>query len=267
VNRLARAVVAAGALVSLLLVGQHAAGTPAMDKVALNYFYAGAHLYGMTETTVSGVVVPQNEAISGSDFHSLGEVAVESTDEKQIVEVGWSVDPTTYGDSNPHIMVYHWVNDHETCYTTATNLCGFTLYAGRTHAPGDNISTLVGTEQTISISHFNSAWWIAFGAAGEWMGKFPDTVWSGATPPVTTFTTFNTFRAFGEVAANSTTPCTNMGDGALKTTATGSKLSNFAFTNTPTFLLTLDTATAPTKYNAVLSSTSHSVYYGGPGFC
>jgi hypothetical protein len=44
-----------------------------------------------------------------------------TTDRNFIVEVGWTVDDSLNGDYRPHLFVYHWVNNGETCY----NGCGF----------------------------------------------------------------------------------------------------------------------------------------------
>ena len=54
--------------------------------------------------------------------------------------------------------------------------------------------------------HYNDAWWIVYDT--EWIGYFPDDLWDG------NYTRSGLQQFFGEVAASSTKPCTDMGNGA-----------------------------------------------------
>lgn len=198
---------------------------------------------------VSGLFTVANPKVGPDTWHSLAEIALESTDEDQIVEIGWNVDPGTNGDSQTHLFVYHWVNGIETCY----NGCGFVPYAGATIAPGATLATGPLLKQ-FGIQHFNNAWWVAYDS--EWIGKFPDSVWNG------NFTETGVVQVFGEVASATTAACgTQMGNGLPASTINGSaRIGNLAFTDGPTVNLE---ETSTSSVYSVAPYSPRTFYYGG----
>ena len=101
----------------------------------VKYHYSSGLQYAETDGTYANLVIGKPD-LAEEDYHTLAEIAVQSADGKQIVEVGWTVDRGVNGDDDPHLFVYHWVDGKETCY----NGCGFKQYSktvvARRHAAG-----------------------------------------------------------------------------------------------------------------------------------
>lgn len=222
-------------------------------------------------------------ALNGAtDYHTLGEIAVQSADEQQVVELGWTVDPSInktngVGVYQPRPFVYSWVNNVGGVY----NGGGFVPVSGATVVPG--VTTLTaGTVVLLTVFHLDTgggAWW--FGWGGEWIGYYPDSQWENATPAVTTFKKLEFTQLFGEIASTELKPCSDMGLGVLPTNTTDSaRFSSAAYLNADQ---TLDTASvnlyvrpnpsvnAGSPYAGTAGSGSppsttnlRSFYYGGP---
>jgi hypothetical protein len=191
-----------------------------------------------------------------SDYHSLGELAVQSADGKQIVEVGWNVDRLVNGDSDPHLFVYHWINNEGTCY----NGCGFVQYS-KTIKPGDTLAQ--DASKKFGIQYANGAWWIAFDT--EWVGYFPEQQWNDAGVK---FNKTGLIQIFGEVAATSPTPCgrTDMGNGvaAVAPDSPSAYMASISYLNGPVVSMYMRTTTP--VYPVTILST-RTFRYGGPGTC
>jgi hypothetical protein len=233
------------------------------------YFYAGSS-QGLTvagaETSASALIDVKNTSLAAADSHTLAELAVEDNSQAQIVEVGYTKDPATFGDSNVHLFVYHWVNTSGTCYSTPTNLCGFSLYSGRVNSPGDDITAAVGTQKQFGMQYFSGAWWISYN--GNWVGSFPASIWTGATPPVTTFTNFRIFQGFGEVAANSTAPCTDMGAGTFPSGTSPARVGSVTYSSGSTAVSLSPYRTNASYYDAAnVGASVRTTAFGGPGAC
>jgi hypothetical protein len=82
---------------------------------SLTFLYGGAFQFAAADGANMFMTVSR-PALAAGDFHSLGEMAAESADGRNIVEVGWTVDRGLFGDSEPHLFVFHWVNGAPTCY-------------------------------------------------------------------------------------------------------------------------------------------------------
>ncbi len=245
-----------------LLASTLIAASPA-QAASEYYFYADAvQQYATTSLTASMTIGHPTLAADG--YHSLAELAVQSADKNQVIEVGWTVDPTTFGDSNTHLFVYHWVNGQSTCYG-----CGFVDNTANPVNAGASLSAAVGTAKVFGINYVSGAWWISYD--GAYVGNFPGLLWSGATPPAT-FVTSGYIRAFGEVAASTTTPCTDMGSGSLGQsgqTPAATKISSVTFDNgAGSVALQLQSTPQPTWYKStMLAGSTRSFYFGGPGAC
>ena len=76
---------------------------------------------------------------SGGAGHSLDEIAIQGgSGNGNIVELGWLVSSDMNPDADPHIFVFHWVNDAKSCY----NGCGWKQYSN-TYFPGQNIRPIL----------------------------------------------------------------------------------------------------------------------------
>jgi len=215
----------------------------------VNYLYA----LGKQTASVDGVAASLTVAkptLATTDWHSLAEIAVQSADGKQVVEVGWNVDRKTNGDEDTHLFVYHWVNGKSTCY----NGCGFVPYSGATVAPGATLA--VDVSKPFGIQYSNGSWWIAYDS--EWIGSFPASLWGG------TFTKGGLVQVFGEVAASSTQPCTQMGNGKKPDDSTAARIGSVTYVNGPTVQLTVAPTTNVYTTNQL---TDRTFRYGGPGAC
>jgi hypothetical protein len=225
----------------------------------LDYFYDDALQNYATDLAQGSFFIAAPE-VESSDFHSLGELAVESTDGKQIVEVGWTVDKAVnHGDSNPHLFVFHWVNGQKPC-DDSYNGCGF-VPASKSVRAGMELTS--GTKTTFGVKYYEGNWWVS--ALGEWFGYFPGSLWKD--PP---FTKIGLVQWFGEVAASSKKPTTQMGDGICGTKPESAYIQDMALTNPSTGKLVLASAstieTNPDFYAIGKTTfTGHSFNYGGPG--
>jgi len=133
------------------------AAEPVNGQSQVDYFYAVGRQSAAPDGVAALLKVSQ-PAVSTQDWHSLAEIAVQSADAHQVVEVGWIVNS---GDNSTHLFVYHWVNGAPTCY----NACGFVPYAGASIAPGAALA--VDVSKQFGIQHYNGAWWIAYDS--EWI--------------------------------------------------------------------------------------------------
>jgi hypothetical protein len=242
-----------------------------------NFFYNVGNEYTVHDGLYATLTI-NKPSLAPGDAHSLAELALQSEDGNQIVEIGWTVDPEvnkyTEHPSDPHLFVYHWVNHDENsgCY----NGCGFIPYVNKSNiTAGAALSS--DTTSNFGIKHFQGAWWLGF--ASEWIGAFPDALW--AVQGVT-FTQSGLMQAFGEVNASSATPCTDMGNGILPTSSAGAYFSNVAYVDvdpssptgavTQTVQANLAVKTTSDVYPKVLgikakSGNQTSFRYGGPGAC
>lgn len=166
------------------------------------YVAAGQVTPNLGGDLVTGVSDP---IVSASDFHSLEEISVTGPG-NQIVEVGWIVDPSQFGDAQPHLFVFHWVNGQPTCY----NGCGFVPFAGAPVQPGSPLPEGKGPYQ-FSIQWNGDGWATGYGPVNNFaiFGYFPESLWSsqGAT-----FQQASSIEWFGEVSESGDNH-TQMGNG------------------------------------------------------
>ena len=209
------------------------------------------------EVTADGLYASvdiKKPTLAKGEYHTLAELAVQSDDGSQTVEVGWNVDRAVNGDDDPHLFVFHWVNGVPTCY----NACGFKVADGGVK-PGDTLP--VDTLKKFGIEHVNNAWWVAYDTS--WVGNFPDALWSdqGADFPKGEY-----FQAFGEVAAPSAQPCSQMGSGVKVSDASGAaaRMGNLTYVNGPTVNMYMRSTNNIYGMSSIKGST-RSFAYGGPG--
>jgi uncharacterized protein (TIGR03382 family) len=205
-------------------------------------------------TAGAGATILQADpALGVADFHSLAEIAVESGDGQQIVELGWTIDLQVNGDLQPHVFAFHWIDGKDTCY----NACGF-VQVSPDKGPGMRI--VPGEAHRYEIKLVNGDWWLLYD--GEAMGYYPKSEWKSG------FTKATLVQWFGEIAAASTSPCTQMGNGKL-----GSDAASAAFTDIHVFDADGTSATAAVTLSTVTNEmlygagrvTPASFGFGGPG--
>lgn len=213
---------------------------------------------------------PYVQPTSGN--HSLMELAVthhETSGKRNIVEVGWTKDPSvcTASTTNPCMFVFSWVNDVPQGYGT-----GFVRYTGSgasAYGPGDSLSALVGTAHVfgIQLDVPTGNVWVYFASAttNEWVGYYPASVWTAGG---FTMTSWDTIQPFAEVAdVNTDKPCTDMGTGDLATATVGGYWTqmNHNATAAPSFTWSVAPSGIGSEYNAATVSGT-TARLGGPGW-
>ncbi|WP_426566793.1 neprosin family prolyl endopeptidase [Angustibacter sp. McL0619] len=231
-----------------------ASAAAAADGTVCNFGACYDYVAGRQYADASGAAVklkivrPELDPADLSS-HSLHELAVESADGSQIVEVGWTADRGLNGDATPHLFVYHWVDGQPTCY----NGCGF-VSTSSTVRPAMTLP--VGTQRTFQINHVGTQWRLALN--GKVFGYFPDSLWGGR------FSRLGLVQAFGEVASTTAPTCSDMGNGQFGKSASASLISGFKLLNSTTPVAFSMLATTPRLYSAA-NITSTSFRLGGPG--
>ncbi|GAB3976430.1 hypothetical protein GCM10029978_063290 [Actinoallomurus acanthiterrae] len=211
-------------------------------------YVAGTQYATNTGASVTTDVEQPKVDAADVNAHSLQELAVMTTDRAFIVEIGWTVDQGLNGDTAPHLFVYHWVNNGETCY----NGCGFVS----TSSTRPGIRLVPNTSARLAIRYFSGNWWLSYN--GGWIGYFPGSLWNNA------YTQASEVEAFGEVSSTTTPTCTDMGNGRSGSDPASSWFSGFQLfgsTASPNWTVT---QTSPSQYTYG-NATGTSFHLGGPG--
>ena len=216
------------------------------------YYYVGAS-QAISASGAAVSITQARPALGPNDFHTLAELAVESSDGQQIVETGWTVDASLNHDTYPHLFVYHWVNGSASCY----NGCGYIRVSGTTYQAGSRLPA--GTSGRFKITFANNQWQIRYN--GTEIGYFPESLWNGG------YKQAGLIQTFGEVSASATTlPHTQMGDGILGSVNGAAKFSNFTLVGTTELpALSPYIYGDPSVYNYG-NSTATGLQFGGPGY-
>ena len=207
-------------------------------------------------------------SLLGWDYHSLFEVAAMNTAQTQIVEVGWTVDQAVCGTgvTDPCLFTYAWKDGVGLGYYSSL----FQQTVGTPVGRGGSLASAVGTSKSFTIRHYDAAgcgcsnpgWWVSYN--GNWLAVWPDSIWAGATPPVT-FTEADTLDVFGELAAGLSPTQSKIGNGQLASTTQGAQVVlNTFYNSTDTLTLPNSDATEPDRWNDV-AVNSTTFRYGGPG--
>ena len=224
-------------------------GVPTTSS-GVDFLYSYGRQYAETDGYYTTVYIAKPK-LDTKDYHTLGELALQSADGTQIVEIGWSVDRAVNGDDDPHLFVFHWVNNEPGCY----NGCGFVQYS-KTIKPGDTLA--YGVAKKFGIQYYNGSWWVAFDT--EWVGSFPESLWNDQGVK---FSRSGLIQVFGEVAAATDHPCvTQMGDGNAATKAAGAYMSQVEYLNGPTVAL----ETKATEVYPLFVISGRTFRYGGPAW-
>jgi hypothetical protein len=238
-------------------------GTGAAWVFRLNVycFYSGAiqepKSSNQTIVLAQGVFSIDQPTLSGADYHSLAELAMESADDKQIVEVGWTVDGAT---NLPQLFVFYWVNGQGNGYNTSD----FHMFNDAHYKPGMALAP-TPTSLGFAIAYIRNStcdgWWIGVQNAvqSEYIGCYPASLWNGA------FTKGGRVQWFGEVAASSQAPHTQMGDGLFATNPRSAFVNSMFFQDAAgrRWASPVRNNTNAAYYSLELSA--YNFRYGGPG--
>ncbi|MEU1628117.1 neprosin family prolyl endopeptidase [Streptomyces sp. NPDC020096] len=212
------------------------------------------YVSGRQVTDASGASVRMLQAaprVKAGDqqSHSLQELALQSTDRKSTVEIGWTVDLGLNGDRRPHLFVYHWVDGAESCY----NACGFVPVSHKIKA---GMAVRAGTSARFTIRNLAGDWWLFYNEQA--VGYFPGSLWHGG------FNRAQVITAFGEVAHANGTSCEEMGDGRPGTARGSSWIKGFRLIDSADVPGMTVTSTSPALYDA--GRVTHTAFHlGGPG--
>jgi hypothetical protein len=206
---------------------------PVTTPIDNAYFLYARGTYGSDRNPLGAIGAGANITISKpyldkQDWHTLSEIAVQSVGGGNTIEVGWTVDRgVNHLNDDPHLFVFSWVRGAPGCY----NGCGFYPVDGATIKPGDTLP--VGAmPHAFSIKHVGKAWYVGYD--GNFFGGFIDDQWMNPVTKVNEFTSFDQVQFFGEVAASTVTPCTQMGSSTTATLGTGSRFSSISLVGGPT---------------------------------
>lgn len=204
----------------------------------------------------------QKPYVDSLSYHSLVELAIQSADSQQIVEVGVNVDPGLYGDSNPHIFVGSWKNGVFQGYNASN--AQWVDYASNAQNVGASVLADVDVSKSMSYQVDGSGnWWATYN--GAWLGYFKASNWTGLN-----FTKGQLHQWFGEVASTEDKPCADMGNGYLgaRTDVVPARIGSIALYGTTTAASVTpatEPSTASSYYNTGVNSAT-TFRYGGPGW-
>ncbi|MFC5034006.1 neprosin family prolyl endopeptidase [Streptomyces sp. DSM 41987] len=227
---------------------------PAQSANASTCWYGSCFSYvsGQQEVSATGASVTMTQATPQvTAGHSLQELALRTDDRSAVVEIGWMVDPVTNGDYQPHLFVYHWVNNQTSCY----NGCGFVPTSSSIRA---GMTVRSGTSANFSIINYSGNWYVYYD--NQPFGYFPGSLWGGR------FTAAQNVSAFGEVADSGQTSCDDMANGQYGSGSGASSIAGYQLygaNSAPHFSVS---ATDPSYYNSG-HATATSFTLGGPGAC
>ncbi|MBU2667582.1 neprosin family prolyl endopeptidase [Actinoplanes bogorensis] len=230
-------------------------GLKAETKV--NYLYNVGSTAADSAGVYANITIGKPE-LDKTDYHTLAELALQSADGQQTVEVGWTVDRLVNGDDDPHLFVFHWVNGKPTCY----NKCGWVQADGEIN-PGATLS--YGVTKKFGIQYYDKGWWIAYDTS--WIGYFPESNWNDQGVK---FNRSGYVQVFGEVATISDNPCTDMGNGTDAVKDAAARVSSVSFIDGPTTdKIDMYIRSTNSKIYPVSPISLRSFRYGGPGsgFC
>lgn len=230
----------------------------ASSSATLFYCHAGV----LQSATSDGAYISTpvlSPQVKAGDNHSLAELAVESSDSRQIIEIGWRVYPGTTNDQTPRLFIFHWIDQIPTCYNTESNGCAFHQDTSTTITPGMAL-TPSSTPKQFGIEHYQGNWWFSYD--NTWFGYIPDSAWGAGV-----FTQSGLIQTFGEVSSSTANPCTDMGKGVLPSDTTAAAVTGVGFYNsTSAVSLSKGTVEDPSHYDSKVT-TANSFRYGGPGYC
>jgi elongation factor P hydroxylase len=197
---------------------------------------------------------------------SIAQIAAVSSDGQNIVEIGWRVDPNFYNDKEIHLYAARYfkgaflpASASNSGYKTTS---GATVTLSQKLSPGGTASFAVAHKA--ASGNLPARWALSYN--GIEFGHFPDSVWFDS------FIQGGQVNAQGEIiSARGKGTCTDMGNGALGSSASPAKLINMAYLKvgggTAPYPNVVIVPSEPSQYNVGnQSSGSLSQFgFGGPG--
>lgn len=201
-----------------------------------------------------------------TDYHTLWETAVQSSDSGDVVEVGWNIDPALNGDSNPHLFTFWWDDGVGKCY----NGCGITDITTNPVNAGAGLPKPVNKD--FRIGSDATTWY--FGYDGSWTSFLLKSAFAGGVEFGASSDQVDHVQYFWEVAAAVDVPCTDMGSGYPGNPAVSQTTSAFNFTTSGTTdpvdvsisVTDANFVTPPTGAYSMSKTSATSVRGGGPGW-
>jgi len=270
-------------LVSLLALPSVAEATA---FTGAGFYYAGGsqtftgtdYVRGLsTNAYVAKPFVP-NTAVSGIYDHSLIELAVHETTSGvsgNTVEAGIAVEPTVFGDFNPHLFGCSWTGGVAGgCWTGGTNWVDNGANATNL---GSDLTADIGTAKQLQVfwsmtgcGTYNNGWFITY--AGTSVGCYTPAAFSAG------FQTSKFVQAFGEYYYNGANnagtandkPCGDLGLGGTPGVGQAYVGSLSIVNPSPSTLTTSFTMFTPTDapaFDATFATGStRTFYYGKAGY-
>jgi hypothetical protein len=220
--------------------------------------------------------------------HSIAELASiksRAGGGRDIVEIGWRSDYCTYGNDEPHLFVFYWVNGSP---APGGYNSGYTPYTGAgvsPYQPGDALGSLTGSAKQMGVQYVTTGGIVgwAFSFDNKWMGVIPadpagsslaTNKWYGSGA---NYTSSTQIQAFGEVWSTYNEPCTDMENGRWGTISPHSSpydyYSDAAYFsnvtplgNTPSLTLSKTPSTEVNYELQFLSGSVKSFFLGGGGY-
>jgi hypothetical protein len=254
-TKLKRSLTLAVALLTAAVGIGLAAGPASASTV---FFYYAKASQAITNTGMFANLSIAAPSVASGDFHSLTELAVESADTHQIVEVGWTVDPGQYAGNNPsspHLFAATWTNGVFNGYGT-----GFVDIGSNPINLGATLTA--GTAKSFGVQYGGTpAGWAVY-YDGTQVGYFPATMWSSPT-----FATAGFDQAFTEVAANVSATCTDAGNGLISTNTGADVIGSVQYIGQPTSAVSMATGATNATYYSITALSARTFRVGGPGAC
>ncbi len=223
---------------------------PALPANPEHYLYAGV-ASNVEGNGISALLDQESPSLGIDGEHSLMEISAETSDGKQIVEVGWTVENDVSEKTLPRLFVYHWVNGKSTCYDS----CGFVSTSSQIK-PGSVVQPK--TKGYYSIEQKNNQWQIFYD--GKELGYFPDSLWKNE------FKSTGLVQAFGEVVSKDNSPCIQMGNGKFGSDVGSAKISNIGIPGSSEQPILVPYNKSSFLYNVRIDAVAEASL-GGPGYC
>lgn len=265
--------------------GQPSPAKGGFRALVASYFYAGGSQIIGSAPYPTGAYANSNVKapflVTGGTQHTLLELSVQKDGSRDgIVEIGWNVDDSLYGNTNPHFFTFAWKSGSGLGYQSGGYVACTVITCGAVPVYAAGGTATAGTSYQFRIEHRTTptaGWWIwisptAGCTAGLscWAGYWPDTLWTAS--PSVTFTSATVVQAFGENTINGGTvgPCSDMGSGDLGSSAPSPESraywGSFSLVGGPTPFLTAFPPSNPAAWNnSTLTGTQRTIFIGGPG--
>jgi len=198
-----------------------------------------------------------NPYLKSTDYHSLTEIVAEDNS-ADIVGMGNNVDNNLNGDLHTHLFIESFINGVQQGWNGGN---GYVQYSS-TLTPGMQVTASSVNTYFYEIEYSAGNWWVYYNTG--WVGYYPGSSWTSPT-----FTSTSLGSWYGEVAASTASPCSDMGNGNFGSNGSatrpllvaGTVSGTHTFANTPsdTNSSWYDNSTAST------GGTTEQFYYGGPG--